>query len=404
MPKLIYTTNILYNSSVTQINDGAQVLINSFLTGVPTWSNTEGYPIPNDLIVSNIGILTSRTDISLTYNLFVNFTGTQSCTYAAGGCGGVGLKFEINYQGGGPLPIEIRDNCNCGAFTCDDYNWNLQNYRLFDSGIPYTINTCPINAFASCGNFGCNFSGNNSIIGATISFTLVVTATILCSGVNLNNSVCTSVCNSPDSLNQCFQDYLQYCLNDPTNSSDFIFSNQACINFFSNYITTEGPRSELDVSLDKTCSPYDFTTLDAPTQSTTQLELNRRNICACHLPEFQYVNYQNQLEALYPGFTNLGLNQYCLVSACATSSFKRTDTGKVCALPNCLNIVEFNNNGTFNNSTVEINQTNSQCANITGNSSSNGSNTRTIPTYVYIGVLLLVLVLLFIGTALIYYG
>jgi uncharacterized integral membrane protein len=49
---------------------------------------------------------------------------------------------------------------------------------------------------------------------------------------------------------------------------------------------------------------------------------------------------------------------------CASSAYTTVAIGKVCNVPKCLNIASFNNNGTFTNSKVTINQCDPACVNI----------------------------------------
>lgn len=70
-------------------------------------------------------------------------------------------------------------------------------------------------------------------------------------------------------------------------------------------------------------------------------------------------------QIIYPDFRNLGLvNQY-LLPQCAPSQYKCIMITAKCNLPLCINIATFNNDCTFNNSTVTAEQT-GNCANIVG--------------------------------------
>lgn len=83
------------------------------------------------------------------------------------------------------------------------------------------------------------------------------------------------------------------------------------------------------------------------------------------MPAQQYDNFQKSLIKLYPSFGNLGLVNQCLLPQCASSQYKSVVTTGKCNLPECLNIVSFNNDGSFNNSSVVIKQS-GNCANIVG--------------------------------------
>jgi hypothetical protein len=85
------------------------------------------------------------------------------------------------------------------------------------------------------------------------------------------------------------------------------------------------------------------------------------------MAESQYSALQLELNNLFPGFSVLGLNQYCLVGACSASPYKRSGIHEGnCDTPTCLNIVSFNNNGTLTNSSIEIIQSSSDCVEYTG--------------------------------------
>jgi hypothetical protein len=365
--------------------------------------NDKGYPIPPSLLNYNLLNL-DVSPFNVEYRLTISFTGRQSCIYGVPCTGGY-VDILVSYAEKNSQPVQLLFNRSVSCLLVGSIDWSFNNYSLFENDKPFTTENRVSNVSIRCGNTGCFSTDNPLNIENPIQFNIFLKATYECSGLNLGKPICISICNSKEGQEDCYQDYLDSCLLNPQFPGEFIFSNQPCIDFFSTYITDNGPRGDLDAALENACSPYDFTSLNIPSKDTPQSLINRRNVCACHLPEFQYVNYANELFTLYPGFKTIpGINQYCIVGACATSPFKSTNTGAVCDIPQCLDIATFNNNGTFNNSTVQINQTNSNCATVTGNSPSNGSNTRTIPTYVYVGVLLLVLVLLFIGTTLIYYG
>lgn len=136
-----------------------------------------------------------------------------------------------------------------------------------------------------------------------------------------------------------------------------IGTSKACQSYISDYIQTNGPRKEFDDGLTRYCTKYNgFGDLFSSNQTD-------QDLCGCHMPEDQYKTFATELSQNYTGFENIFIDQ-CLVPGCINSPYKSNITTKTCPLPACLNIVNFNNQGNFNNSGVNIIQDNSQCANI----------------------------------------
>jgi hypothetical protein len=187
-----------------------------------------------------------------------------------------------------------------------------------------------------------------------VNVLVIITASPECVGSVLESETCMRIC----ALNRqsCLPNYLSYCF------PDLIRTNQVCQNFISDYIQNVGTSSDIDSSLNEYCARkyQGFGDLFNNTNNLTDQQL-----CACHMPQQQYDNYTQQLEQEFPGFTRLGIVDRCLLPQCASSSFKSTQTTQQCNVPQCINIASFSNNGTFDRSSVTINQS-GDCANIVG--------------------------------------
>ena len=238
---------------------------------------------------------------------------------------------------------------NPGSIGNNTYNVNS---TLSDVGGP------PINFTINIYNSkGRQYTARNY----TFILTVMVTVTVNCVGSNLNATICQNYCSALSTRNDCFNEVLHYCLPANTPPDKMPISNTGfCQQYIADYIQSNGPSAQIDAGLQTYCKKYKgFGDLFSST-STTDI-----NLCACEMQQEQYTKFSNQLFSEFPGFSSLGLNPYCLVPQCAASPYKRSGITKAtCNLPQCLNIGVFNNNGTFVNSSVTINQNASGCANI----------------------------------------
>jgi hypothetical protein len=199
-----------------------------------------------------------------------------------------------------------------------------------------------------------------SASGYSLTLTVGISVTAECSGQNLESDFCREYClgcNRQDC--PCYVDMLNYCL--PTSGPQPIGTSQLCQNFFSNYIQNINPTADIDSRLTRYCTTK-YGGFGDLFNSNNQTDIE---LCACHMSQEQYDNFQAQLIQQFPGFGNLGLNERCLLPRCASTSFKTVSTGTQCNLPKCLNIVGLTNNGTFTQSPVIIDQT-GECGNIIG--------------------------------------
>jgi hypothetical protein len=172
-----------------------------------------------------------------------------------------------------------------------------------------------------------------------------------------------------------------------------------CQNYVQNYIIANGPIAQFDNGLDSYCSSKykgfgDLFNSGTGTTGNTGNQTDQQ-LCACHMPEKQYENFETQLNGLYPSFGNLGLVDECLLPQCASSQYKSTITTATCKLPQCINIASFTNEGTFNNSSVTITQSGGACANLVNNNAPiNSSHTATIIIIVVSAIILIAVIII----------
>lgn len=344
MPALQYNGSIsqeIYNSSSLSGSQWTQL---DYLNTPITWSTVN----PNLMGLNLSNLLNNSLFNNISYSVNLTMTGSQhydDSSYPTTDIALVvngGVKYSKSYTASSP-----------GSAGTGNYNVN-------DS---FPISTYPANITLNVYNRcyptlpGCI---SYSVTNLTLTLVLNIQLTVDCTGSNLTSQFCTDYCltNATD----CINDYIGYCL---PNSLDMpITTSQPCQSFITNYIQNQGPLAQIDNPLEVYCkSKYKgfgdlFNSTDIIDQS----------ICACHMPSQQYTAFEQQLYTSYPNFQHLGLVDQCLLPQCASSQYKSVTTTGKCNLPQCLNIASFNNNGTFNNSNVTVNQT-SQCSNITGSSS-----------------------------------
>lgn len=189
--------------------------------------------------------------------------------------------------------------------------------------------------------------------------------------VDYYNNVCFKNTDVPDTTTES-----TVCLNGngfvatssiPTSS---LFSvSQSCTDFYRNYTSEVGPEASIDDLLDTYCQNKYSSIRDF----NERADMNDLQLCACHLNPQQYQNFANALSQIIPGLSELGIPNACLFSKCASNGIKTTAIGKKCPIPQCINVAVFNNNGTFNRSNVNINQSGA-CAKLFGNNNNNNNN------------------------------
>lgn len=379
MPILTFNGSVTRNIFNNQTVGGTKNIdLNSMIDTPITWSGT----VPPDLNGKTIRNIEGYSEFTIIYNYNIKITGKQRYDDSSYPTTTVALKTNTNtinkkYQPSSP-----------GSLGTATYNVN-DNFP--GPSWPVSIQ---IHVYNDCytGLPGCV---SYDATGYTFNLTVNVQVNADCTQTNLNDQFCSDYCSqNPD---VCLNSYIDYCF--PTN----IGTSQSCQNFVKNYIENINPLAEFDQGLNQYCSKW-LTFNDLFTTGTTPASpgLDPDSvICACHMPQEQYDNYAASLFALFPGYENLGLNERCLVSQCASSPYKSVDTGSQCNLPDCINIASFNNNGSFSGSSVTIVQTGGDCANITGGSPPpNGGGGSGLSTWVIIliiiGAILLLLIVVFV--------
>ena len=261
---------------------------------------------------------------------------------------------------------------------------------------PFGINVSVWNQCSS-GHAGCS---NYPATGYIFTVILNITVTANCGGRNLENSFCSEYCTSNTS--KCLYPILDYCFPQNTNGNDMPVSikNGVCQNYVSQYIEQFGPLLKIDEGLQRYCTApgkyKGFGDLFSSTTSQTDIDL-----CACHMPEEQYKAFQQRLNQLYSGFGDL-IPDECLIPGCVSSPYKSLASGRTCPLPACLNIVNFNNGGTFENSCVDISQ--SGCSNIRPNVGGNicGGSEGEYALIIIAIILVIIILAIFITVIVIY--
>ena len=181
----------------------------------------------------------------------------------------------------------------------------------------------------------------------TLKFTINMQVGI-CNKQSLNNPQCAAFCDS--NKQQCINDYLDYCL--PRNSTNLpIMTNQSCQKFFSDYIQNNGSLNEIDGALSYYCQKK-YSGFGDLFNKGNQVD---QELCACHMPSDQYDNFKQQLIKFNPKLDNPNAPSSCFLPNCALSGYKSISTTNKCNLPKCVNIGKFNNDGTFDDSSVTIN-------------------------------------------------
>ena len=234
-------------------------------------------------------------------------------------------------------------------------------------------------------------NGTQVILGNLRDFTLqavmTVTLTVTCStGPELETKFCMSYCNANTS--QCLPAFTNFCFSGINESPPVIplTSNTACQLFFEQLYTQNGPDAQTDRQISNYCQAkyptsvcFEGLLFASPPVSSFEQEL-----CACHLSTECYDNYINSLSTAAPAFANFfknsGINERCFISRCAGSTFPSIEIGKVCKIPACINVVNFNNNGSIGSGGVTISQ-DSQCQQINNsNGASGGTGGNGTPT------------------------
>jgi hypothetical protein len=332
MPNLSFKGSIIQNIYNGQTIGQNNPIIDLTFPSQPVNWDPSNIP-PSPVNTYTLEQLVNNPLFSLTYTLDIIITGSQS--YNNQSTPSTAVLWYI-----GNVPYNKTYQLTEGT----DYNVNDTKNQI--PGIPRTLSVSVYNQCAY-GLPGClTYPATN------YRFTMIlnITATANCTGSNLSTAFCSAYCLTNSEA--CLQNHIDYCFSDQMP----IGSNLECQNFIKDYIVKNGPRSEFDNGLLRYCSNKYNNFGDLFSASQTDQDL-----CACHMPAPLYTTYADELNKKYEGFENIFIKQ-CLLPGCINSPYKSETTTAICPLPACLNIVEFENNGTFVNSCVDINQ--SGCTNI----------------------------------------
>lgn len=178
----------------------------------------------------------------------------------------------------------------------------------------------------------------------TITIVIDIDLVISCTGSQLDTPTCVSVCQGGSRA--CLQNYANYCF--PSR----IGTDVVCQDYFRDFLENNGPDSIVDTGLSSYCTKYSgFKDLF---ESNNQTDID---LCACHMGKQQYTNYTNELFKEHPELSAIpGIIDLCLVPDCLNSPYPAVPIPKGgCKTPSCVVIGEFNNDGTFTNSTIKEN-------------------------------------------------
>jgi len=214
-----------------------------------------------------------------------------------------------------------------------------------------------------------------AITDFTLDMEIKVTLEVECGGADLEMGFCKAFCR--ENISQCFEPYKNYCLTPTSNgvySTIRIGSNTSCQDYFKQYVKNISPDPDLDRALNAYCisKKYDLGSLNALgklNENGDAISLNPDYyLCGCHMPQQQYNKYAESLQEAFPN-VNLGsIKPQCFYTPCVVG-IGSTQTGKVCPVPQCLNIVGITNNGTFDRSTINVSDK-STCKSVLGEKSS----------------------------------
>lgn len=193
-----------------------------------------------------------------------------------------------------------------------------------------------------------NFFINSLRNSLNISVQLRINAKLRCSGNNLDILLCNNLepCKDQKTCDALREKYENYCFN-KTNISD------GCVKFFEEYYSVVGPLSRIDEKMVNYCSSKnDYVSL-FPSG-------NDAEICGCHLPDVFYDNFEeNVSKYFYFKPEVFGEKKYCLFPFCVTSKIPNESIGKGgCKNPLCIEILDFNNDGSFSRTDITIAQGN----------------------------------------------
>ena len=396
MPIVIYTGNVIDevtlnrgrttpNPSIIPVNrTGNNYIFNTGLGGkIPTWeppgppSNISNIPLSQ--LIKNSDIYGTKLQFQVLLKGSISedesfdgggalFTFTLYATLAKNN--NKNKSKLLPFNNAGEIMVDTSGSCMGNQFC-----FNQNEFLYIDPGIVMNY-------------FNIDISNQNSRFDlmnvSSFALNIIITLELDCKGPTLERQICISYCSeSPSKQEKCRDDYVTYC-------KGIIGTNKNCQNFIENYIQGVTPTTGIDDLLYNYCSKYN--TFNDFLERTKNDETEKK-LCACHLPTELYENLKNSVFQRFPALQNVsGINPFCLFPPCVISPFKNLSTTKQCAVPNCLNIAAFNNNGTVKGG-VKINQ-NSKCASVKRNTTTTTNKITIILVAGAVAIFLIILVIL----------
>ena len=314
-------------------------------------------------------------DVKIT-NTNIRLTGTHAYDCSNGSKYALYITDESGVRTGGEIdtnPGGVESGTDVISINRNTFNdQEFQSYEL-TLDLSSTISTCVTYPY----------------INMTLTFTVTVqvglctsTSTTLTSAflnAAISNPTCVMYCQSPEGLPDvgCLNVYDKYCLTPVTPGLDStmrIGSDTNCQEYFLNYVQNVKPISTLDNALEKYCTKYkgledvyNLGEIDSSGNTTSPIE--DYFLCGCNMPQQQYITFGNDLMKAFPDVNFTSVQPECFYPPCVASSYGTVRRGKKCAVSQCLNIIGITNNGTFDRSTININES-AKCKKILGEKSS----------------------------------
>lgn len=354
-----------------------------------TWTNEKGTQIPAPP-GTNTNFLGASFPSNYIYKLDVQYKLLGSCY----GDAGTKITFNIttvDTKGNSTVEV-IPPSRSKGLYSYWEYGTKVSYWTVANPVIPTSLSI-------TVKHTGINYAARN------VFWTAFYTMTIVngCSDSRLiDNPVCKSFCLSNPQDISCVQNYSAYCLG----ANQDAIATPLCLNYYSAYIQAKGgSNGEIDSVIRRYCKRYKtFGDLFDSTDPNVQKDVE---LCACHMTSSVQpdpngtVLYENFYKSLV-GQNNIfgqavfSQQEKCLVYQCRSSPFpsKEIPPGG-CKVPQCFNVVVFNNDGTINGG-VDIDQTVSGCSSGDGGGGGGGggdSNAIGIIAIVLIFVVIFVIVL-----------
>lgn len=178
---------------------------------------------------------------------------------------------------------------------------------------------------------------------------------------NMNAPLCRNYCLANPNADNCVTNYSAMCLH---SSDPSVMTSSLCADYYAAYIKKNGSNEEIDRRLRTYCKKYSgFSELfNNPNVPGIDVQL-----CACHLtsravPDSEgtvlYRRFYEELVGRGNTFSSaaFSVQDKCLIPQCRSSPYLASEipTGG-CSVPQCFNIVNFNNNGTIDGD-VKIDQ------------------------------------------------